>query len=137
MGERVSDEDLEALKRAFDRWGRSGDRGIDFDGLDPEVEFHTPLSSTRGEPYRGHAGVREWLSDINDQFDDWHSRADEWVPLEDGRVLVLGELHLRGRESGVEFDQPMAWLFTLREGKLFRNEVFDDHRDALRAAGLE
>jgi hypothetical protein len=97
MGDRVSDKDLEALKRAFDRWGRTGDRGIDFDGLDPEVEFHTPLSSTRGEPYRGHAGVREWLNDINDQFDDWHSRV---------------------------------------EGKLFRNEVFDDHRVARRAAGI-
>ncbi len=136
MAGRISDEDLEALKQAFDRWGRAGDRGIDFDGIDPEVEFHTPLSSTRGVPYRGHAGVREWQRDIEDQFDDWHNHAQEWRALDDGRVLVLGRLHLRGRESGVEFDQEMAWLFTLREGKLLRYEVFASHDEALRAAGL-
>ncbi len=136
MGGRISDEDLADLKREFDRWGQSGDRGIDLDGLDPEVEFHTPLSSTRGVPYRGHTGVGEWLRDINDQFAVWYNRADEWVPLEDGRVLVFGQLHLRGRESGVEFDQSMTWLFTLREGKLLRYEVFDDRDEARRAAGL-
>jgi ketosteroid isomerase-like protein len=58
------------------------------------------------------------------------------VALEDGRVLVLGDLHMRGRESGVELDQPLGWLLTFRDGKLLRYEVFADQGEARRAAGL-
>jgi ketosteroid isomerase-like protein len=51
-------------------------------------------------------------------------------------VLVLGDLHMRGRESGIELDQPMGWLLTFRDGRLLRYEVYLDHLDARRAAGL-
>jgi hypothetical protein len=36
--------------------------------LDPQIEIHTPLSSTKGTPYRGHDGVRQWVKDIDEQF---------------------------------------------------------------------
>ena len=55
--------------------------------------------------------------------------------LDDGRVMVLGTLHLRGRGSGAELDQPMGWLFTFREGRILRYEVFGGHEECRHAAG--
>jgi ketosteroid isomerase-like protein len=117
-------------------WWNLGDREMVEEALDPEIEIHTPLSSTRGVPYRGRSGVEQWIQDIDDQFEDWYSRPEEWIEVDDGRVLVLGELHLRGRESGVELDQAMGWMLTFRDGRLFRCEVFLDHEQARQAAGL-
>jgi ketosteroid isomerase-like protein len=128
-------ENLELVKRAFERWN-AGDRELDYDTIDPEVELHTPLGSTRGEPYRGHDGFRQWLSDIDDQFEVWELRPSEWRVLEGDRVLGLGEIHARGRGSGIELDQPLAWLFSFKDGRLWRYEVFYDHDEALSKLGL-
>ena len=132
----MASEDLERVREAFDRWN-SGDREVDLETIDPEVELHGPLASTQGAPYRGHEGVRQWLADIDGQFGVWELRVDQWRELEDGRVFGLGSIHARGRGSGVELDQPMAWLFAFRDGKVIRYEAFYDPAEGLRAAGLE
>jgi ketosteroid isomerase-like protein len=133
--EAVPADNLELVKQAFARWN-AGDREVDFGTIDPEIELHTPLASTRGAPYRGHEGFRQWLADIDDQFEVWELRAREWMELEEGRVLGLGEIHARGRGSGIELDQPLAWLFSIRAGKLVRYEVFYNPDQALRSLGL-
>ena len=135
MTERFPGENIEIARQMF-IWWNIGDRDVIEEALDPELEIHTPLSSTQGEPYRGHDGVRQWIGDIDEQFDDWYSRPEQWAEASDGRVLVLGELHMRGRESGIELDQPMGWVLSFRDGRLFRYEVYLDPAEARRAAGL-
>jgi len=135
MPERVPGENVEIASQMFIWWNLGDHDVVDYAAIDPEIEGHTPLSSTKGTPYRGHEGVRQWIADIDEQFEDWYSRPDEFRDVGDGRVLVLGELHMRGRESGIEFDQPMGWLLTFRDGKLCRYEVFADRDEARRAAG--
>jgi ketosteroid isomerase-like protein len=134
VNEPAATGNLERIKLAFERWN-SGDREIDFDTIDPEIEMHTPLASTRGVPYRGHEGFRQWLADIDEQFEVWELRVEEWREIEGDRVLGLGALHARGRGSGVELDQPMAWTFSFRAGKLSRFEVFYDREKELQAEG--
>jgi ketosteroid isomerase-like protein len=132
----VASEDLEALRAVFERWN-AGDRTIDMDTVDPGIELHTPMATTRGGPYRGHDGVRQWLADIDDQFEVWELQVDEWRELDGGRILGLGAIHAKGRGSGVELDQPLAWLFTFRDGKVTRYDAFYSHAEGLSAAGLE
>jgi hypothetical protein len=52
------------------------------------------------------------MAEIDDQFEDWHASIDEFRDAAADQLLGLGTIHLRGRASGVEFDQPMAWLLT-------------------------
>ena len=130
-----ADRNIERLKEAFERWN-GGDRGIDFETIDPEIELHTPLSSTQGGPYRGHDGFRRWIVDIDEQFETWDLDAEEWLPLEDGRLLALGRIRAKGRGSGLELNQELAWLFTLRDGKVIRYEAFYNQDEGRRAAGL-
>jgi ketosteroid isomerase-like protein len=51
-------------------------------------------------------------------------------------VLMIGRLVARGRESGVEIESPIAWLSTLRAGRIVRSRGYLDPREALDAAGL-
>jgi ketosteroid isomerase-like protein len=63
-------------------------------------------------------------------------RIEEVVDLGD-RVLVRVGVNMRGQESGVEVGQPVSELATLREGRIIFIEYFFDHKEALKAVGLE
>ena len=52
------------------------------------------------------------------------------------RVVVLGRVRLRGKESGVEVDQPHGWLVEFQDGMVFRFQHFARPHEALEAAGL-
>jgi ketosteroid isomerase-like protein len=125
-------ENIELVRRAFDRWN-SGDREIRPDEVDDEVELHSVLL---GGVVRGPEGFRRWFLEIDQQFVEWRSEVAELREVNPDRLLALGRVHLRGRESEVEFDQPMAWLVDFRDGKVIRLEMFPEHSQALKAAGL-
>ena len=72
----MSRENVEVLRRLFERWN-AGDRTVPTEYLDPAVELETPFSSVSGEPYRGHAGVEDWIRDLDEQFSEWRYRLDD------------------------------------------------------------
>jgi anthranilate synthase/aminodeoxychorismate synthase-like glutamine amidotransferase len=69
-----------------------------------------------------------------------HWSEGNWQPHE---LVVTGEkvwmparLVLRGRRSGVEVDRVWHYVFTTRDGKLLRQDGYDDEAQARAAAGL-
>jgi ketosteroid isomerase-like protein len=89
-----------------------------------------------GRLLRGSQGVERWFREVDEQFDEWRITTEEWRDAGD-YVVALGQLHMHGRESGITFDQPVGWLFEIRDGQVFRLETFlDEPADALEAAGL-
>ena len=125
-------DDVDRVRASFERWN-AGERDFGDDEIHPDLEMHTPLGSTRGEPYRGRAGFRQWLDDIDEQFDRWELRPSEFRDLGGGRVFILGSILLRGRESQAEIEQPMSWLCETREGMLWRYTVWLSHKEGLAA----
>jgi ketosteroid isomerase-like protein len=129
----MSEESREELvRREFDRWN-AGERDLDPQVWHPDFVFHSSLTNAT---YQGYDGVRRWMAEIDDQFEDWHSFIDEFRDATEDRLLALGAIHLRGRGSGVEFDQPMAWLLTFAGGQVTELRTIPDHAQALEAAGL-
>ncbi len=53
----------------------------------------------------------------DEQFREVKLVLEEWRDVGD-LVVVLGQIRLRGRESGVPFVQPTGWLFEFKDGKL-------------------
>jgi ketosteroid isomerase-like protein len=49
-------------------------------------------------------------------------------------VLALTRVDARGSGSGVEFNQPIAQLFELRDGLVARGQTFLDQGEAIAAA---
>jgi len=128
----MSQENVEFAQSVFNRWN-AGEREF------PDEEIHSDVvlvSRILGKAVRGRAGVRRYLREIDEQFDEWKMVIEDWRDGGDF-VAALGHVRLHGRRSGVEFEQPVGILFEIRGGQLLRFETFlDEPADALRAPGL-
>ncbi len=114
----------------FERWNH-GDREIDPTAVDPDAEVHSAMTRAT---YRGYGGVKDWMAEIDDQFDSWRLSVEEMRDLSGDRILVLGSVHFRGRGSGVEFDQPIGWIITFAGERIRDFRIFPDHESARNAA---
>lgn len=95
----------------------------DFDDVREDVELHTMFASVHGVPYQGHEGMRRWMDDIDEQFEEWQLQADRWETVGEERYVAIGRVIAKGRSSGVEIDWPLTWLFELEGGQLRRMTV--------------
>ena len=102
--------------------------------LQPDAEMVPARAVLEGSVYRGHEGLRRWVDDMAEDWDDFHIDLHEVRGLEGGRVLVLGRFHARGKSSGVRMDQPAAWICELTAGKVARIRFYADADAALAAA---
>jgi ketosteroid isomerase-like protein len=133
----MSRENVEAFKRGIAAWKR---RDIDatLEVLDPEVEVHAVAPAMLGGEstiYRGHEGVRELFRDIHEAFAELRIEISEiWDP--GARIVAIGHLRGRGKESGAEVESPIAYVEEFKNGKTTRIDDFIDPEKALEAAGL-
>ncbi len=104
----MSKENVEVVRGFVELWN-SGVREIPTQDVDPGIVLETPFSSVSGKPYRGYAGVEQWLRDVDEQFSVWRMQLDEVRGAGDA-VIALGRVHGKGRASGIELDQPNAML---------------------------
>jgi ketosteroid isomerase-like protein len=126
---------MDVVRRTFERWNR-GDRELRTEDIDPEAQVVSQLAN---QTFHGYDGIRQWIADVLDSFDEWGMEVRDWRENESGRLLVTGRAQLRGRGSGVDLDVPCAWLFDFRGGRMYRMEIFlnrvDEAVEALGGAG--
>jgi ketosteroid isomerase-like protein len=126
---------VEIVQRALEAYSRGALEEM-LPYLDPEIEWHSAIvGGAEGNTYYGHEGFRSWFLESFESFDELRTELSEFRDLGD-RVLAFGQVHARGRESGVEIDSPTGWVFTVRRGKLAKAEGFLSREQALEAAGL-
>ena len=58
------------------------------------------------------------------------------VEAADGRVVIVMTMHARGRGSGATLAGRTAHIWTVRDGRLLRNELYRNPEQALRDVGL-
>jgi ketosteroid isomerase-like protein len=123
----------EFVRRIWAQWN-SGDRAVRDDQVDPEVEIHSALTQT---VYCGREGVVRWMREIDDQFSDWRLELDSVDEPREGVVVATGSISMRGRQSGLDLEQPASWVVELRGGRLVRLHNFVDPAEAARFAARE
>jgi ketosteroid isomerase-like protein len=127
--------DGEEAARRFAEAITSGDRESAIGICHPEIEFHSVLGIS-GRAYLGHDGVLQYLDDVESAWRDWTVEVERIVEAEDGRVVIVMTMHARGRGSGASLAERTAHIWTLRDGRLFRNQVYREPNQALRDLGL-
>jgi ketosteroid isomerase-like protein len=111
---------------------------VDLDSLlelyDPEIEF-LPVTGTRVESggYHGHQGVRDYFEEVAPIWETMKPYGTHFQAIGNA-VVVYGGCVVRGRGSGAETDAPMAWVVTLKDGKVTSHRGFRDGESALAAA---
>ena len=85
--------------------------------------------------FEGREAVGEWFGDWFRTFQSVHFEFD----LRDlGDVVYLRTTYSgRGRGSGIEISDERGYLYTVREGKIVRLELFNSPAQALEAAGVQ
>jgi ketosteroid isomerase-like protein len=140
----MSEENVESLRAFLEGWGRepwtpeAWDKGdvIDMSFLDPEVVYEDEnLPDHIGEAYRGHDGIRRaarrWV-----EPNEWLLVELQQIIGEGDRLVSIHRLRIKASHSGIEFDVPLAYVWTFRAGKIVHFQSFRDPDDALEAAGL-
>jgi ketosteroid isomerase-like protein len=133
----MSQENVETCLRAAEAFNRRDVESY-LDELDPEVELHFSLFAMLGGSstvFRGHAGAREFIRDLDETFAEFQLEVSEIRDLGE-RVLAFGRLQGRGLESDAEVESPVAYMVELKDGSITRTEDFFDPSEALEAAGL-
>jgi ketosteroid isomerase-like protein len=102
---------------------------------DPEIEFLSVLA-VDGRAYVGHEGIRRYFDDITSAWEEWRVDVHGTDVAPDGRVVIEMTMHARGKGSGAPLAEFAAHVWTLKNGKLLRNEPFRDREQAARAIGL-
>ena len=85
--------------------------------------------------YSGHAGWREWAADWLEAWERMELTSLEIVDA-GNPVVVLGRVHQRARESGIELDSPYGSIYWTERGLIVRESHFVDFDETLRAAGV-
>ena len=106
--------------------------------IDPEItiEVHTgrpDLPET--QTLHGHAGFRENIGALLEVFEDIEVTPESFTDLGD-RLLV--EVHTvgHGRASGIRIENRIVHIWTMRDGRAVRFQVFGTRQEALDELGL-
>jgi ketosteroid isomerase-like protein len=103
---------------------------------DPDVEWHPHLATLGGKPIFGHAGVREYMGSLTEDWEYFHHEPEEFFGVGD-KVVAFVHASARGKSSGIELDVPVGHVFSFREGKVLRFVTYLDRGEAMRAAEAE
>ncbi len=104
--------------------------------LDPEVTYEDyDLPDHAGEVYSGHEGVLEAMESWSAPYEQMTNELQRIVGSGD-YLVAIHRFRARARYTGIEFDQPSAYVYTFRDGKIIRIQGFWDPEEALSAAGL-
>ena len=133
----MSQQNVEAFKRAVEANNRRDVEAF-LEELDPEVEWHPGLPALLGGEAtvgRGHEGARELLRDVYDALAVFHLEISEIRDLGD-RIVAIGRMRARGRESGAETESPWHYVVQYENGKATLIRTYLERKEALDAAGL-
>jgi ketosteroid isomerase-like protein len=84
----------------------------------------------------GIEGARSFIQAWNEAWDDWEIEVEALHDAGD-RVVAIVRQRGRSKVSGVPVDMSFAQVWTIRDGKETRMEMYADPADALKAVGLE
>ena len=128
---------VERAHRAWEGLNRQ-DFAAALELMHPDVEWRPALGpgGVEGRVYRGRDEYENWLrTELLEVWEEFRAENLDITELPDDRVLMLGELVVKGKASGVEIRTPFGQLAHLRDGLVIRLDAYPDHQSAIAAAG--
>ena len=113
----------DVVKRAFEAFDERDQKALT-DLSDPEIEITSVTGIVAGHetPYSGQEALVDYLRDVEQIWDEIELVPQEFIDLDDGRVLVFGRV--RARRASSRVDTPNAWLWELRGDKILAVKVY-------------
>jgi ketosteroid isomerase-like protein len=127
--------EVETVARAHDTFNARDVEGL-ISVTHPHCEWFPFRAQLEGTSYQGHAGVRRFVRDMEEDWSRFSIVPEELTQAGD-TVFVLGHVTGTGRGSGVDVDFLAGFVFELRDGLIMRIKSYSDPAAAREAAGLD
>jgi anti-sigma regulatory factor (Ser/Thr protein kinase)/ketosteroid isomerase-like protein len=129
----TAEENVQVVRELFDafaagqveRTTRLVDRGVMIEPLSTPVERRTP--------YLGIDGLRRYLRDLDDTWEDFEVTVAELRADDGEHVVATGRI--QARRADYAADDPAAFAFRLRDAKVVWLKVYPSHEEAFAAVG--
>lgn len=127
-------DNLELVRMASEAFtGGNVEEALEF--LDPDVELYPPRQDPVTGVFRGHDGAREWLGRWMEAWEEFDFEIEELIDA-GKQVVVIYHQRGVGRGSGIELENRLAAVATVRDGRIVRGELYLDIAEALEVAGV-
>ena len=129
----MSQENVEVVRAWYDAFNRE-----DWDAMlkDAAPGFEVDFSRSDG-PLAGVFGldqIRRFVEEFNETWESARIEPHEFIEAGD-LVVMPGTLHVKGRD-GIEVVVRATFVFTIRNGAIERNTMYQDKEEALEDLGL-
>jgi ketosteroid isomerase-like protein len=129
----MAQADIEKLRAEYEAVSRRDWEAV-FRDVHPDFELRPDRGALAG-PFRGREEARRAYEDFFEPFEDVHAEPEEFFERGD-QIVVFFLLRSRPRGSNAVVEIRAAHLWTMRDGRPARCEIFPKRDNALEAVGL-
>jgi ketosteroid isomerase-like protein len=126
--------DVDIMRAALAAFNRRDGAGFDA-LLDQNAEIVPVRAALEGVTFRGPDAASQYCAAVGESWEELRWEVEEIRDL-GGRVIALGHIQGRGRDSGAGIDATAAWVADLHDGLIRRFQTYSDRAEALEAVGL-
>jgi ketosteroid isomerase-like protein len=130
----MSQPELQILVGGYAAFNRGDWTGV-FRAADPEIELKTADRVTSPGTYRGREQIIQFFEDFFGAFDEVLAEPEQYFVADD-RIVVFVHVRSRPKGSSAWVENRVGHLWTFRDGKVLRFEIFPERNRALEAVGL-
>lgn len=131
----MSQENMKIARRGIEEFNQQFNsiEELNLDFLAPDVTLDNSNAAFDDAVFRGHDGMREYMSLLREMWIRQQLEPQEFIPVGEDQVIVAFRLVSIGRD-GVETVAHAAVVVTVREGKIAHMKAFQSR--AVEAVGL-
>jgi ketosteroid isomerase-like protein len=129
-------KNAELLRDVLRNYNRSGIDSV-LDLLHPQIEVVDLPQAPEGRRRRGREAVAAWFHSMDDVWERLSVDAEEVTELDTERVLAVIRFSGHARGSGIDVEQRVAIVCTIRDGKAVRWQIHPSRDEAIADAAAE
>jgi ketosteroid isomerase-like protein len=137
----MAEENVEIVRRGLEELQSGVERGEPGAAFDLGIvvdDFEWILAGPfEGQSvWRGREGWVEFMRAWTEQFEGWSIQVERLIDAGEDRVVALTRQTAIGKGSGVPVEWDDATVSELKDGRIVRATNYNNHAEALEAAGL-
>jgi ketosteroid isomerase-like protein len=105
--------------------------------FDPSCEYTSVTAAVDPKTYRGHEGIRQYMSDLAARWGQWRSEAEEVFEVDPETVYATVRFRAVGKDSGVPVEARLGTICVVSGARIVRGQTYSSREHALDAVGLE
>ena len=130
----MSQTDSEMLRAGYEAFSR-GEVDAVFASADPDLLLITAERVTNPGTYRGVEAVTQFFTDLFEPFEEVVAEPERFFERGD-QIVVFVRVRSRPRGSNAVVENRIGHVWTVRDGKVIRFQMFPERMNALEAVGL-